>query len=82
LAIEKTVASPERRGLMRLVRSTFRRFAAEVPVLSDWIKAPSLDAEQKDHLHAAAADLEGRLDSDEGRSILSKLDAAVDARLT
>ena len=88
-AVRDVMASPERRGLVRLVRESASLLRNEerspsVPVTAaanaDAAEA-SLTANERRRLERAASELESKLRSEEQRGMLASVDAAVDARL-
>ena len=88
-AVRDVMASPERRGLLKLVResaSLLRGDGSPRPVPptaavdADAAEA-SLSANERRRLDRAAAELESKLRSEEQRGMLASVDAAVDARL-
>ena len=88
-AVRDVMASPERRGLLKLIRESASLLrdeerAPDVPaaaaVDADAAEA-SLTSNERRRLDRAAATLESKLQSEEQRGMLASLDAAVDARL-
>ena len=88
-AVRDVMASPERRGLVRLIRQSASLLrddepAPQVPptaaVDADAAEA-SLSPKERRRLDRATAELESKLQSEEQRGMLAALDAAVDARL-
>ena len=89
-AVRDVMTSPERRGLLRLIRQSASLLrddgpeAPEVPataaVDADAAEA-SLSPNERRRLDRATAELESKLQSEEQRGMLASLDAAVDARL-
>ena len=88
-AVRDVMASPERRGLLRLVRQSASLLRDEGPtphvpvtaaVDADAAEA-SLTSDERRRLDRAAAELESKLQSAEQRGMLAVVDAAVDARL-
>ena len=88
-AVRDVMASPERRGLLKLVRQSASVLRDDgptphVPVTAaadaDAAEA-SLTANERRRLDRAAVELESRLESEEQRGMLAAVDAAVDARL-
>lgn len=88
-AVRDVMASPERRGLLKLIRESASLLrddgsAPPVPVTAvadaDAAEA-SLTANERRRLERAAAELESKLQSEEQRGMLASVDAAVDARL-
>ena len=88
-AVAAATASPERRGLTTLIRATARRYwpgrqADEVVPGTDGRAVDpeaALSDAGRERLGKAAKDLDGQLDSGEGQSALSQLDAVVDRHL-
>ena len=90
-AVRGVLASPERRGLVRLVRLSFRTLRKEGvdgPPTPDAIEAAvgnpeaALSGRQRDLLGRASEMLRGALATeDEAGGVLAQLDAAVDKRL-
>ena len=87
-AVRDVMASPERRGLLKLIResASLLRGAGPAPVPptaavdADAAEA-SLTSKERRRLERATAELESKLQSEEQRGMLASLDAAVDARL-
>ena len=88
-AVRDVMASPERRGLLKLVRqsaSLLRNDGPEpqVPVTAavdaDAAEA-ALTSNQRRRMDRAAVELESKLRSEEQRGMLASIDAAVDSRL-
>lgn len=88
-AVRDVMASPERRGLLKLIRESASLLrdderAPNVPVAAavdaDAAEA-SLTPNERRRLDRAAAKLESKLQSEEQRGMLASVDAAVDARL-
>ena len=88
-AVRDVMASPERRGLLKLIResaSLLRKddSARQVPITVavdvDSVEA-SLTSDERLRLDRAAAELESKLQSEDQRGMLASVDAAVDARL-
>jgi|GEM_PF-1201095 len=87
-AVRAVMASPERRGLTRLIRESASllrdRPGPQAPVSAardaDAAEA-SLAPDERRRLDMAAAELESKLHSEEQRGMLAAVDAAVDARL-
>lgn len=88
-AVRDVMASPERRGLVKLLRESTALLrddgpAADVPLAAaadaDAAEA-SLTSSRRERLEQAAAELESKLTSDAQRGMLAAVDAAVDARL-
>ncbi len=93
-AVREVIASPERRGIVKLVRESARllkgigkdadaadRPAATAAVDDDEAVEQSLTADERRRLDAASGDLAGKLQDDRGRSVLAQLDAQVDRRM-
>ena len=88
-AVRDVMASPERRGLLKLVRESASLLrddgpTPQVPVTAaadaDAAEA-ALSPNERRRLDRAAARLESKLQSEEQRGMLASVDAAVDARL-
>jgi len=89
-AVGDVMASPERRGLLKLIRESASLLrdddqpAPQVPVTAaadaDAAEA-SLSSNERRRLDRAAAELESKLQSAEQQGMLAAVDAAVDARL-
>jgi len=88
-AVRDVMASPERRGLLKLIRESASLLRDEKPtpdvpvtaaVDADAAEA-SLSQSERRRLDRAAAELESKLQSEEQRGMLAAVDAAVDARL-
>lgn len=88
-AVRSVMASPERRGLLRLIRESAsllrndqppRQVPVAVAVDADAAEA-SLTSDERRRLDRATTELESKLRSEEQRGMLASLDAAVDARL-
>ena len=88
-AVRDVMASPERRGLLKLIRESAsllrdNKPARQLPITAavdiDAVEA-SLTSHERQRLDRAAAELESKLQSEEQRSMLASVDAAVDARL-
>ena len=86
-AVRDVMASPERRGLLKLVRESASLLRNDEPAPSvtaavdaDAAEA-SLSPNERRRLERASAELESKLQSEEQRGMLAALDAAVDARL-
>ena len=88
-AVRDVMASPERRGLLKLIRESASmlredKSARPVPITAavdaDAAEA-SLTSHERQRLEQAAAELELKLQSEEQRGMLAAVDAAVDARL-
>ena len=88
-AVRDVMASPERRGLLKLIRESASLLrddgpAPQVPVTAavdaDAAEA-SLNPNERRRLERATTELESRLRSEEQRGMLASVDAAVDARL-
>lgn len=88
-AVRDVMSSPERRGLLKLIRESASLLRDDEPapqaplaavVDADAAEA-SLTSKQRQRLDRAAAELEAKLQSDAQRGMLAALDAAVDARL-
>ncbi|MEM7809012.1 MAG: hypothetical protein AAF561_12960, partial [Planctomycetota bacterium] len=87
VAVSGVMSSPERRGLVTLVRRMARvlrdrdRSDTDLPDVTDGDAEAALDDGQRRDLDTASAKLANRLEDETGRSILARVDAAVDARL-
>ena len=88
-AVRDVMASPERRGLLKLIRESASLLRNDEParqgpitaaVDADAVEA-SLTSHERQRLDRAAAELESKLQSEEQRGMLASVDAAVDARL-
>ena len=88
-AVRGVMASPERRGLLKLIRESASLLREDEPTPrvpptaaadADAAEA-SLTSNERRRLERAAAELESRLQSEEQRGMLASVDAAVDARL-
>ena len=88
-AVRDVMASPERRGLLKLIRESASMLrdgkpARQLPITAavdaDTAEA-SLTSNERKRLDRAAAELESKLQSEEQRGMLASVDAAVDARL-
>jgi len=88
-AVRDVMASPERRGLLKLIRESASLLrddgpAPRVPVTAavdaDAAEA-SLSSNERRRLERATAELESKLQSEEQRGMLASVDAAVDARM-
>ena len=88
-AVRDVMASPERRGLLKLIRESAsllrdnkpdRQGPVTAAVDADAVEA-SLTTNERLRLDRAAAELEQKLQSEEQRGMLASVDAAVDARL-
>jgi len=88
-AVRDVMASPERRGLLKLVRESASLLRDDKPprqvpitaaVDADAAEA-SLTPDERRRLERAADELESKLQSEEQRGMLASVDAAVDARL-
>ena len=88
-AVRDVMASPERRGLLKLVRESASLLRDDEPtprvpptaaVDADAAEA-SLTSGERRRLGRATAELESKLQSEEQRGMLASVDAAVDARL-
>lgn len=88
-AVREVLASPERRGLLKLIRESAallrddkppRQVAVTAAVDADVAEA-ALTPDERQRLDRATAELESKLRSDEQQGMLESLDAAVDARL-
>ena len=88
-AVRDVMASPERRGLLKLVRQSASLLRDDGPTPHAPVAAAadadaaeaSLTPDERRRLDRAAAELESRLQSEEQRGMLAAVDAAVDARL-
>ena len=89
-AVDDVMASPERRNLTRLVRRAVRLLRdegeADPPDATAAVAEPedverTMTDAQRQRLDAASERLRGELDDAEGRSLLARLDAAIDRRL-
>jgi len=89
-AVRDVMASPERRGLVKLMRESASLLRDEGPtphvpvaaaVDADAAEA-SLNSNERRRLEQAAVELEAKLQSDAQSGMLAAVDAAVDARLT
>ena len=93
-AVREVIASPERRGIVKLVRESSRllkgiRGEAERPDRPDATAAvdddaaveQSLSADERRRLEAASDELAGKLQDERGRSVLAQLDRQVDQRM-
>ena len=88
-AVRDVMASPERRGLLRLVRQSASLLRDDKPAPRAPVAAAadadaaeaSLTPNERRRLDRAAVELESRLRSEEQRGMLASVDAAVDARL-
>jgi len=87
--VRGVMASPERRGLLKLIRESASLLREDEPTPrvpptaaadADAAEA-SLTSNERRRLERAAAELESRLQSEEQRGMLASVDAAVDARL-
>ncbi len=88
-AVRDVMASPERRGLLKLIRESAsllrdddppRQIPVTAAVDADAAEA-SLTSNERRRLDRAAAEIESKLRSEEQRGMLAAVDAAVDARL-
>ena len=93
-AVADVMASPERRGVVNLVKASARLLrnirgepdAVDPPDVATALKEDedverALSPKQRERLHAATDDLQSRLRSDEGQSTLARIDAMIDLRL-
>ncbi len=90
-AVNQVMASPERRGLVQLVRKSSRVLrrggdGGEVQpptsaVFNDDGVESALDSQQRRQLESASEELARKLAAEEGRSTLARIDAAIDRRL-
>ena len=88
-AVRDVMVSPERRGLLKLIRESAsllrdNESARQVPITAavdaDAVEA-SLTSRERLRLDQAASALKSKLQSEEQRGMLASVDAAVDARL-
>ena len=96
-AVAGVMDSPDRRALVTLVRASARKLRGIGRDAEDADPGPdarpdataddaaeaeaSLSPRQREKLDAASSELAGELQDEQGRSLLARLDAAVDARL-